>query len=74
MYCPNYPVSLGLVELYHPTPADTSRGRHIKANGVPVEVIRASPSYTVWSVPSLGIDITAVGSQAIRTLHTLRRA
>jgi hypothetical protein len=74
MNCPSYPVSLGLVELYHPTQVDTPASAHIKVNGVPVEVIRASPSYTVWSVPSLGIDITGVGSEAVRIVHTLRRA
>ncbi len=74
MNCPSYPISLGLVELYHPTQVDTPKSRHIELNGVAVAVIRASPSYTVWSVPYLGIDITGVGSQAVRILHTLRRA
>jgi len=74
MNCPNYPVSLGLVELYHPTQAETPTIGSIKVNGVPVGVIRASPSYTVWSIPSLGIDVTGVGSEAVQILHTLRRA
>ena len=74
MNCPSYPISLGLVELYHPTQVDTPKSRHIEVNGVAVEVVRASPSYTVWSVPSLGIDITGVGSEAVRILHTVRRA
>lgn len=95
MQCPSYPVSLGLVELYHPAPTGTESGQRIKVNGLPVVVIVAPGSttsgsstkgtstvasgsstsaYRQWSVPSLGIDITAQGSKALQILHTLRRS
>ena len=36
MSCPSYPISLGLVELYHPTQVDTPKSRHIELHGVAV--------------------------------------
>lgn len=74
-HCPDYSGPLALVELYHPTgQSPHAKAGHLKVNGVPIEVQTASPSYIVWSVPSLGVDITAEGSEALQILHTLRRA
>jgi hypothetical protein len=74
--CIDYPVSLGLVVLNHSTPTSTQKGMPIKVNGLPV-VVTGSPGpdgYRNWFVPSLSIDITGQGSNAVRILYTLRRS
>jgi len=73
MHCPSYSSS-ELVELSHPTSTSTQSGSFIKVNGLPVVVTGSPADYIVWSVPSLGIDITAQGPTALQILQTLRRS
>jgi hypothetical protein len=73
MHCPSYSAS-ELVELNHPTTTRAQSGSFIKVNGLPVVVMGSPADYMVWSVPSLGIDITAQGPKALQILQTLRRS
>jgi hypothetical protein len=73
MHCPSYSFS-ELVEFNHPTPTSTQSGTFIKVNGLPVVLTGSPADYVVWSVPSLGIGITAQGSKALQVLQTLRRS
>jgi hypothetical protein len=71
--CADFSPSLGLVALYRPSSTTEGTGAGaISVNGVQIYVLRASALYTVWSAPSLGIELTGEGPESNRILHTLR--
>lgn len=71
--CANYQFPLNFVALYQPNPTNTTTATPLTVNGVPVEVLQTSTTFAVWSVPSLGIEITGDGAESARIMHTLRR-
>ena len=77
--CPAYRSGLNAVSVTT-IPADVRAGSpptgavSRTVNGVPIWVQFGSPISLVWLAPSLGVEISASGSQASRILQTLRRA
>lgn len=63
--CANYEFSLNFVAIYRLYPTKTTTPTPIMVNSLPVDALRASTNYTVWSVPSLGIEMTGEGAQSL---------
>jgi hypothetical protein len=70
-HCPNESGPLNYVALYRPLSTTTAATQPVKVNGVS---IYATGIKGQWGVPSLGVNITALGPNTSRILHTLRRA
>jgi hypothetical protein len=72
--CPEYQYSTSVVAVYDSVGTITQTGNPIKVNGLTVDVSFGSPKQLEWTVPSLGLQVTASGSEGERILHTLRRS
>jgi hypothetical protein len=79
--CANYEFTWNFVALYYQHSGTISNGTRMEVNGVSVIPNSsaagkgyANSTYVEWLIPSLGLAITASGSEVGRILHTIRRA
>jgi hypothetical protein len=73
-FCPYYKDSVSYVAIHRSAGATSPSGGPVKVDCPPVEVGFGSPPSLNCSIPSLGLQVTASGSEAERILHTLRRS
>ena len=77
--CPVSPPSIGSVVVWPlnsgtSTKGESSSQKPVTINGVPVNVEIGSATLAVWTVPSLGVQITGTGPNSIRVMRTLHKA
>jgi hypothetical protein len=77
--CPASPPSIGSVVVWPLNSGTSTKGepsgqKPVAINGVPVNVEIGSTTLAVWTVPSLGVQITGTGTNSIRVMHTLHKA
>jgi hypothetical protein len=73
-FCADYQYSSSFVAIHSSMGAIPPSGGPVTVNGLEVDVGVGSPTRLEWSVPSLGLEVSASGPQAGRILHTLRRS
>jgi hypothetical protein len=77
--CPMSPSSIGSVVVWQlssgtSTSGDPAGQKSVTIDGIPVNVGSGSATLAVWTVPSLGVQITGTGPDSIRVMRTLRKA
>jgi hypothetical protein len=73
-FCADYQYTNDYVAVYASPVATTATGESIKVNGLTVDVGFGSSAQLEWNIPSLGLQVTAGGSQGKRIVRTLRRS
>jgi hypothetical protein len=50
-----------------------TKQQSVRVNGIPVFLGFGSPTTLQWTVPSLDVQITGIGSDASRVMHTIHK-